>query len=112
MLGQDRNPGPGQNALLFSIDPKGSFSCPSHKQPHATHHSSILTMPPGGPGPGDPNCSIEDLKSMTELELIPKISENDRVLCDESISEYEFWLCIKELENNEIPGCDALISEF
>ena len=49
--GQDRNPGPRYNALHFSIDPKRFFNCQSYRQPHTTHHFSIPTMPPSGPGP-------------------------------------------------------------
>ena len=39
-------------AVTVLIDPKGSFSFQSHIQPHTTQHVSILTVPPGGPGPG------------------------------------------------------------
>ena len=51
LSGWDRNQGPGHNALLFLIDPKWSCSCQSHRQPHTTHHFSIVSVPPIGLGP-------------------------------------------------------------
>ena len=46
ILGQDRNLGPGHNALLFLISPKGSFNCQNHRQSHTTFHIYIATEPP------------------------------------------------------------------
>ena len=47
----NRNPGPGYNTLLFSIGPKGPFSCQSHRQLHTTHHFCMATVPPAELGP-------------------------------------------------------------
>ena len=44
--GQGCNPGPGHNALLFSIGIKGSFSYQNHRQSHTTLHTYIVTNPP------------------------------------------------------------------
>ena len=43
--GQGRNLGPGHNALLFLIDPKGSLCCQNHRQFY-TQQVYIATEPP------------------------------------------------------------------
>ena len=43
---QGRNLEPGDNPLLFMIDPKGSFNCQHHRQCYTILHVYIVTEPP------------------------------------------------------------------
>ena len=56
----------------------------------------------------DSNNIDNYLNSLT----IPKLCENSKQLCDETITEREATLAVKKLKTNKSPGLDGLISEF
>ena len=43
---------------------------------------------------------------------IPKLTEEDKLLCEQDISENEILLSIKQLKNGKSPGTDGLTAEF
>ena len=56
----------------------------------------------------DTNDTDNYLKSLT----IPKLCENSKQFCDETITEREATLAVKKLKTNKSPGLDGIISEF
>ena len=59
----------------------------------------------------DINCRQAE-KSFLDTVEIPKISCDQKMLCDQEINENEWKKALLELKNNKTPGCDGLPVEF